>query len=277
MNSQADNAAKAISAVLSADALVVAAGAGMSADAGLPVFRGDTGFWAAYPPYEQLGMSFQDLAAPDTFTTNPYLAWGFYGHRLAMYRAAVPHAGFDSLLSVCESRKDGYFTYTTNVDGMFQKAGFDPSRVMECHGSIWSNQCHEGCGIDPFPASDVRVDKRTMTADEPLPRCPRCGGLARPNIFMFWDTEWDPSPYEETQFRLATWASALDHGRTVVVEVGAGAAIPTIRDFSARMAGEGATVVRVNPEPQRDPAVIHVQSGAAAFLTELDRAAQEAV
>ena len=73
---------KAAAAVAMADALLVTAGAGMGVDSGLPDFRGDKGFWKAYPPFERLGVSFVDMANPGWFARDPELAWGFYGHRL---------------------------------------------------------------------------------------------------------------------------------------------------------------------------------------------------
>ena len=72
--------------VAEADALLITAGAGMGVDSGLPDFRGDKGFWKAYPPFERLGVSFVDMANPAWFARDPELAWGFYGHRLQLYR-----------------------------------------------------------------------------------------------------------------------------------------------------------------------------------------------
>jgi NAD-dependent SIR2 family protein deacetylase len=69
-------------ALESADALVIAAGAGMGVDSGLPDFRGGAGFWQAYPPFAKLGLRFEQLAYPRWFRDDPALAWGFYGHRL---------------------------------------------------------------------------------------------------------------------------------------------------------------------------------------------------
>jgi len=66
----------------------------MGVDSGLPDFRGNQGFWKAYPPLERLGISFVSMADPVWFTRDPELAWGFYGHRLGLYRATEPHAGF---------------------------------------------------------------------------------------------------------------------------------------------------------------------------------------
>src|SRR5438045_8933631 len=90
---------EAVEAIAMADALLVCAGAGMGVDSGLPDFRGDKGFWKAYPLYGELKLSFSDLANPAWFEKDPTLAWGFYGHRLNLYRKTEPHDGFRMLLS----------------------------------------------------------------------------------------------------------------------------------------------------------------------------------
>src|SRR5438105_14278934 len=120
---------RAAEAVAAAEALVIAAGAGMGVDSGLPDFRGDHGFWRAYPPYEKLGLRFTDMANPGWFERDPALAWGFYGHRLNLYRARQPHAGFGILRAWAGRMRLGAFAFTSNVDGHFQRAGFDPEHV----------------------------------------------------------------------------------------------------------------------------------------------------
>src|SRR5687767_6713263 len=90
--------ARAARAVAEADALLVTAGAGMGVDSGLPDFRGTDGFWRAYPPIAKLGLRFEQVADPHWFARDPPLAWGFYGHRLNLYRATEPHRGFGILL-----------------------------------------------------------------------------------------------------------------------------------------------------------------------------------
>ena len=92
-----EEVARAAQAIEQADGLLVTAGAGMGVDSGLPDFRGDQGFWSAYPPYAKLGLSFVDLANPRWFQQDPALAWGFYGHRLNLYRTTRPHEGFGRL------------------------------------------------------------------------------------------------------------------------------------------------------------------------------------
>src|SRR5215469_10497724 len=105
-NTQIEEAARAVA---SADALLIAAGAGMGVDSGLPDFRGDQGFWRAYPPYQKLGLRFTSLANPQWFARHPALAWGFYGHRINLYRRTQPHAGFQILHSWARRPKHGAF------------------------------------------------------------------------------------------------------------------------------------------------------------------------
>src|SRR5436309_13326864 len=144
---------KAASMIQAADALLITAGAGMGVDSGLPDFRGDEGFWKAYPAYRHLGLSFVELANPRWFADDPHLAWGFYGHRLNLYRATRPHDGFARLRDWAAARPLGGFVFTSNVDGQFQRAGFDPERVVECHGAVETWQCLAGCGAAVLPAA----------------------------------------------------------------------------------------------------------------------------
>ena len=177
--------------IADADALLIGAGAGMGVDSGLPDFRGDKGFWNAYPPYAKLGLNFVALANPQWFQTDPELAWGFYGHRLNLYHQTTPHAGFQILRRWAARMSHGHFVYTSNVDGHFQRAGFAEERIVEVHGTLRWMQCmRRSCGYLAPVADDqpqpVTVDETTMRARPPLPACPKCGGLARPNNRPGW-------------------------------------------------------------------------------------------
>jgi NAD-dependent SIR2 family protein deacetylase len=244
--------------VREADALLVAAGAGMGVDSGLPDFRGDEGFWKAYPPYRKLGVSFVQMANPRGFSHDPEFAWGFYGHRLNLYRATVPHAGFRALLEIGEAKPGGYFVFTSNVDGQFHKAGFDAERIVECHGSIHHLQCVTGPSTAIWPADDVevRVDEETMRAVPPLPACPDTGGLARPNILMFGDFAWLPFRTDEQERRFGAWIEANRDRAVAIVECGAGVAVPTVRHQCEHLARRlpGARLIRINPRDERTPA-----------------------
>ncbi len=78
----------------SADVLIIAAGARMGVDSGLPDFRANEGFWKAYPALAKANIEFYSIACPDEFQRNPRRTWGIYGHRLNLYRSTVPHEGF---------------------------------------------------------------------------------------------------------------------------------------------------------------------------------------
>lgn len=131
-----DTIPQAAKTIQQADGLLITAGAGMGIDSGLPDFRGKNGFWRAFPPLAKLNLNFQDMATPNLFHHDPLLAWGFYGLRLNSYRKTIPHAGFHLLKKWAKHKQHGAFVYTSNVDGQFQKAGFPPHQVIECHGSI---------------------------------------------------------------------------------------------------------------------------------------------
>jgi len=245
----------------------------MGVDSGLPDFRGDAGFWKAYPPFAQLGLRFVDLASPRWFADDPELAWGFYGHRLGLYRATAPHGGFATLLTWARRMARGAFVFTSNVDGHFQRAGFDPLRVVECHGAIETSQCATPCGSELFPSSAVTVDPARFRAARPLPACPRCGGLARPNVLMFGDGSWIGDRTDEQHARFQAWLAGLApaSARLVVLELGAGTGVPTVRLTSESIARRlGATLVRVNVrEADAPPGAIALEMGALAAIEAL--------
>jgi NAD-dependent SIR2 family protein deacetylase len=236
--------AQAATWIREADGLLVTAGAGMGVDSGLPDFRGDEGFWRAYPALRHHGFSFEEIANPAVFSRDPGLAWGFYGHRLKLYRATQPHAGFRILLDWASRTQCGAFVFTSNVDGQFQKAGFSGDRIEECHGTIHALQCVDACTDETWPADDFDpiVDETTCRLQNELPRCPHCGALARPNILMFGDWNWVDRYAERQASSLVAWLRAVE--RLTVIEVGAGRALPTVRRFSER---HGPRVVRINP------------------------------
>ncbi len=268
---------RASAAIGAATALLVTAGAGMGVDSGLPDFRGPEGFWTAYPPYRALGLRFEQLANPAWFERDPRLAWGFYGHRLALYRRTPPHAGFQILRRWSEAARDGAFVFTSNVDGHFQAAGFAPDRVLECHGSLAWLQCMSNCrALFSYAGTAVEVDAATFRATGPLPSCPSCHGLARPNVLMFGDGAWDDTGAEQQEDRLRSWVAEATSGRDarlVIVECGAGTAVPTVRLFGEEMVARlGATLVRINlREPEIPGEGVGLPLGAREALWQLDR------
>ena len=274
-----NNFHQAAQAIQNADAVLIAAGAGMGVDSGLPDFRGNEGFWKAYPPFAESGLSFAEVANPRWFESDPEMAWGFYGHRLNLYKGSTPHAGFTILKSWAQAKPDGYFIFTSNVDGHFQKAGFDAARVVECHGSIHHLQCASPCSDEIWDAADleIEVDEATFQATSPLPSCPFCGGLARPNILMFSDGQWIWDRTQAQHNSFAAWQSSLNAKEFVVIECGAGKAIPSVRNESENLQQNGATLIRINPRESDGPkGTTSIDCGALEGLQGIDEVLQGA-
>ncbi|WP_243372514.1 Sir2 family NAD-dependent protein deacetylase [Geotalea sp. SG265] len=250
-----DVCCRAAEAVRNAEALVITAGAGMGVDSGLPDFRGDKGFWQAYPMYERLGISFVGAANPEHFERDPAFGWGFYGHRTNLYRQTMPHVGFSLLMSWIERFRLEHFVVTSNVDGHFQKAGFADDRMLEVHGSIHHLQCTVPCSLNIWDNREtIPVDTHTMRARS-IPRCISCKGVARPNILMFGDYGWISARTDRQEGRFEEFLDSIRGKRLVIIEMGAGTAISTIRHLSERLGcRKNATLIRINPrEPQVDP------------------------
>jgi len=255
-----------------ADALFITAGAGMGVDSGLPDFRGEEGFWQAYPKARELGLRFEEMANPEWFESDPHLAWAFYGHRLHLYRDTMPHEGFRTLLELSKSKKYQSFIFTSNVDGQFQKAGFPEERVMECHGSIHHLQCIDDCEGKLWPADKTIVEiGEGFRAKDPLPTCPDCGRVARPNILMFGDFGWNYSRSNGQRDRLVRWMDRVEKegAKLAIIEMGAGTAIPTVRNTSEQIARRfGVPLIRINPRESQD-AEIGIALGAMEALDQI--------
>lgn len=153
-----------------AERVLVLSGAGISAESGIPTFRGaQTGLWAQFSP--------QDLATPEAFATNPERVWGWYRWRRTLIARGGVNPGHRAITDLEAHRS--VFVATQNVDGLHAAAG--STDVAELHGNIWRNRCSE-CAYettDPVAEADDEA---------PLPRCERCGGLIRPAVVWFGET-----------------------------------------------------------------------------------------
>lgn len=243
-NKLAKQIAQATQLIKEADAILITAGAGMGVDSGLPDFRGDDGFWNAYPALAKSKIKFYEIASPSNFQKDPKLAWGFYGHRLNLYRNTKPHAGFRMLREWAATKEHGYFVFTSNVDGHFRKSGFDPRRICECHGSIHHLQCINGCLHHIWDAGEFapEVDEINCQLLNDAPKCSCCGDIARPNILMFNDFKWEDSRYKIQRQALSEWLARAK--QVVIIELGAGLDIPTVRHYGESL---GWPIIRINP------------------------------
>lgn len=245
---------RAAAIIREAEVFVITAGAGMGVDSGLPDFRGDHGFWQAYPAYAQLGLSFAECATPQHFIKDPHFAWDFYGHRTNMYRDTIPHDGFNIIKKWIEHNNAEYFVVTSNVDGQFQKAGYGEERINEVHGSIHWFQCQARCNENIWRNAEIfEIDGTAMRALDPLPRCVVCGKVCRPNILMFGDYSWLHDRTLKQNQAFEQYLKNNSSRRIAVIELGAGTTIPTIRMTSERIGRKkNASVIRINP---REPSI----------------------
>lgn len=246
-----DLLSRAKESIQSADAILITAGAGMGVDSGLPDFRGNEGFWKAYPPLRKIQLSFSEMASPQWFDTKAEFAWAFYGHRLNLYRKTIPHDGFDLLLDLVERKNSNYFIYTSNVDGQFQKAGFDAMKIVEVHGSIHHLQCCENCSDLIYPADDIQIKVDIDKFKAQILRCPICKGVARPNILMFGDWHYNSKRTDNQEELFDKWLKNIQKNseKLTIIEIGAGEAVPTIRNFGNFISSryKDAKLIRINP------------------------------
>ena len=213
-------------ALRGAQLVVVATGAGMSRESGIPTFRDAlTGLWARFDPAE--------LATEDAFRRAPARVFGWYAWRRKVVRAAVPHAGYDAVVAL-ERLLPEVVVVTQNVDGLHRRAG--SQRVLELHGSLERFHCL--AARHSYPADAVAEPSGEGEVVPPV--CPRCGSPIRPGVVWFGEM----LPEREVA---AAWEAAARCGVMLVVGtsglVHPAAALPRI----ARDAG--AMVVEVNPEP----------------------------
>lgn len=151
--------------VKSARRVAVLTGAGISAESGVPTFRGAGGLWRTFRA--------EDLATPQAFQRDPKLVWEWYDWRRQWLLTVEPNAGHRALVELEDRLGDGFVLITQNVDGLHDRAG--SHRVLKLHGDIWEVRCIE-CGRRGR-------DERAPLPDVP-PRC-ECGGLLRPGVVWF--------------------------------------------------------------------------------------------
>ena len=197
---------------------IVFTGAGISAESGIPTFRGAGGLWERHRP--------EELATPEAFARDPELVWRWYRWRQEVVYRAEPNPGHRAIAEL-EALGVVKAVITQNVDGLHQRAG---SRdVVELHGSLWRARCVR-CG------AVYRLDK---PVEEIPPRCPRCGGLLRPDVVWFGE----PLPQDAWE-RAVELASRSD---AVLVVGTSGVVYPAA--YIPRIAKDhGAVVVEVNVE-----------------------------
>lgn len=229
------------------NALVINTGAGMGIDSGLADYRGNGGQWGNVE--SETGQSIFEVVNPKSLIENPKYMWTFFSKRLKDYAETAPHNGFHILKKWIAQFNLDYFAITSNIDRHFQKAGFEPEKIRELHGSIFHFQCSKPCSNQIW---EITYSPQQIMDDanvEKYPVCPHCGAMARPNIYMFRDNTFlfDRSDVQEEKFQEFL---RQNHGKSIIVfEIGSGPHVQSIRK-KTRMLGlqYQAKIVRINPK-----------------------------
>jgi len=244
-------AERAAQLIRGAEVLVYCLGAGIGADSGLGTFRGrhqvDTGFG----PLERGEETPYSLSKARRFDENPNLAWGYHYTRECNFRAAEPHEGYRILLQWTDTRP--YAVFTSNIDCHFERAlraavAAMPDALVEYHGSVKWMQCHVNCKkkLHPPNTAQYEVDPKTGEADS-YPVCPDCRSRMRHNVCLISDGAFNDDIRARELARMKRFETQSNGKRVVVVEIGAGRAIPTVRNKSIELVRTlGATLVRIN-------------------------------
>lgn len=203
----------------SAHTVVVLTGAGISAESGVPTFRGDEGLWKKFRP--------EELANFDAFIRNPKLVWEWYNYRKTLISQVNPNPGHYALVKL-ESMYDDFHLITQNVDNLHQRAG--SKRIYELHGNIMRNRC-----VDCNKSWDTIPH---FNGDE-LPRCD-CGGLIRPDVVWFGEA----LPH---QVLLDSFAAA--ESADVFLTIGTSAVVQPAASLPIEAKNAGAYVVEINTNP----------------------------
>lgn len=197
--------------------LVVLTGAGVSAESGVPTFRGKEGLWRNYDP--------QTLATPGAFEADPVLVWEWYDWRRSLISRIKPNPAHYAIAEL-EKRHPDFTLITQNVDGLHLLAG--SSKLIELHGSIWTVRCTECGNSSENREVPIRI----------LPRC-SCGALLRPGVVWFGE-----SLPEDALFR----AFEASSNASVMLVVGTSGVVQPAASLALRAKGAGAFVVEINPE-----------------------------
>eukprot|EP01060_Flectonema_neradi_P003710 TRINITY_DN12412_c0_g1_i2.p1 TRINITY_DN12412_c0_g1~~TRINITY_DN12412_c0_g1_i2.p1 ORF type:complete len:323 (+),score=56.76 TRINITY_DN12412_c0_g1_i2:145-1113(+) len=267
--------------------LLVLAGAGMGVDSGIGTFRGSTaGIWPDQYKYSlplapdgSRGLS--QLNHKRWFGENPEMAWDFWRWCHTNYCNSTPHKGYEAVLSLLK-QKDG-FVVTTNIDSHFTSSGIPFDRIRELHGIINRVKCSgdgrpevtpkaigdecdlrpldfaedfvEGeVDIGPCPQSDPPMTFSDINPKERIPRC-LCGAVLRPDVTLFGDISFEsalpPGPMATQHNNFTSWKElqqSLPGEGALILEIGAGTAMPTLRKMSSSLLAENEDtfLVRIN-------------------------------
>jgi NAD-dependent deacetylase len=218
--------------------VLVITGAGVSAESGIPTFRGKDGYWRKLDPIK--------LATPEAFARDPELVWQWYSERRHRIRNAQPNAGHEAIARLAQ-RADQFLLLTQNVDDLHERAGLAKGEMVQIHGDIFVTKCsrcdfkQHDSRFSVAPATYGAASEQQEGRENGVPRCTKCNALMRPGVVWFGE----PLPARETQ-RIENYLQRDSCG--VVIVAGTTATFGYIIDWALRASHRGGELIEVNPE-----------------------------
>ncbi len=203
-----------------ANHVVALSGAGISAESGIPTFRGENGLWKTYRA--------EQLATPTAFIQNPKLVWEWYDWRRGIIAAREPNAGH-KVLAEWEELFPNFILITQNIDGLHQRAG--SKNILELHGNIWEQRCIEENSI---------VENHDVPLNEIPPHCETCGALLRPHVVWFGET---------LNGTILQKSFTLSSSCDVMLVIGTSAYVQPAASLPLSALEAGAKIIEINPDP----------------------------
>jgi len=218
--------------------VLVLTGAGVSAESGIPTFRGRDGYWRNLDPAK--------LATPEAFARDPKLVWEWYRERRQRIRNAQPNAAHEAIAKLAQCA-DELLLVTQNVDDLHERAGLAKGEMVQIHGDIFVTKCsrcdfkQHDSRFSVAPATYGAASEQQEGRENGVPRCTKCNALMRPGVVWFGE----PLPARETQ-RIENYLQRDSCG--VVIVAGTTATFGYIIDWALRASHRGGELIEVNPE-----------------------------
>jgi|SRR5919204_1046999 NAD-dependent deacetylase len=205
-------------------------GAGISAESGIPTFRGTSGYWRNFDPTK--------LATPEAFARDPQLVWQWYQERRRRIRAAQPNAAHNAMVDL--ARQAGEFLLVTqNVDDLHARAGMPPDKMVQIHGDIFVTRCSR-CEFERRSSLGYKLATEQEQEHEGIPQCSQCGAFMRPGVVWFGEM-LEARKMDIVENYLRRGACEL------VLVIGTTALFGYIVDWAIRAGGDDGALIEINP------------------------------
>ncbi len=249
--------------------IVILTGAGISAESGVPTFRGPEGYWTIgseeYQP--------QEMATLQMFQRHPEATWSWYLYRATVCHNAVQNEGHKALVDLEKLLGDRFALITQNIDNLHIRAGSSEARTLQIHGNLFRMRCLDGCAETVYALPQQLLGRGRNEALSPdernLLRCQDCGGTARPHVL------WFDEYYNEEWYRCDTAMQAADEAQLLIV-AGTSGATSLPMQVAQRVSGNDRPIIDINSAPnplsdlaQRSNGGAFIQSAGATVLPAL--------